>query len=60
MQHGIDFSKADPVGHILGLTERVQYLNNQFIIAFLKTPEWVQYSNNEFINVILRGTFHFV
>ena len=31
-----DFSKTEPVSGILGSSERVQYSNNQFIIAFLK------------------------
>ena len=32
----IDFSKTKPVSRILRSNERVQYSNNQFIIAFLK------------------------
>jgi len=38
---------------------RVQYSNNQLIIAFLKQLA-VQYSNNQFMNVISNGMLHLV
>ena len=47
----------EPVSHILGSSEGVQYSNNQYIIAFLKRLSGF---NNEVINVILMGTLHLV